>query len=218
MNVLDTLKKEYEGFMSSVKDSNVITEFGSDLKQKIGEKLMSEFRSFSERVYNKETEVINSGLGLLKKQNQFTIENKSQENNKIEKSDISLLKKAIGLNETSIIKGENKKYLSQQFSGKKEIGKAIGKYRVTEAELKTYSERYLGKKVNSEEFRKSPLLQERYIENKIKYLRSRGYNDDEIFAIHYGGLNYDINRKSVKDYIEKGKKHLNFLTKKQNKI
>lgn len=91
---------------------------------------------------------------------------------------------AIAYNET---RGEKSPYTFKRFSGVKEYGDALGKYQVTEGELKTYSERYLGKKVTAKEFMSSPKLQEKYMKNKIMYYDRLGYTPEQIADIHRMG-------------------------------
>lgn len=123
------------------------------------------------------------------------------------------IRDAIALNETSIIP-EAKKYTFTRFSGIKALGRAMGKYQITEGELKDYAEKYLGQKVTAKQFLNSPALQDKYMLAKIERLRSElGMTDDQIFAAHFGGINYNINRKSVQEYIKRGLNHLNNLSK-----
>mgnify|MGYP001574589645 FL=1 len=97
-------------------------------------------------------------------------------------------KQKISYNETRGVQGDV--YSFRQPSGSKTLGDAIGKYQVTEGELKTYAKRYLGRDVGSVEFRLSPNLQEQYMDAKIRYLRRALHQpDDEILAIHRGGMN-----------------------------
>jgi hypothetical protein len=94
--------------------------------------------------------------------------------------------KAIGTNETSVVKGN--KYTSSQLSGYKNLGKALGKYRVTEGELKSYATRYLGRPVTKQEFLNSPTLQDTYMTKKAEYLSKQGYTPQEIADIHNKGM------------------------------
>lgn len=58
-----------------------------------------------------------------------------------------------------------------------------GKYQVNEQTLKTYSKKFLGKEVTPEEFLKSPELQEKFMENAIKHLRTLGAKSLDAFLI-----------------------------------
>lgn len=94
--------------------------------------------------------------------------------------------KAIASNETGIVKGN--KYISSQYSNLSSLGQALGKYRVTEGELKSYAPRYLGKPITKKEFLSSPKIQDTYMTNKAKYLNQQGYSPQEIADIHNKGI------------------------------
>lgn len=83
---------------------------------------------------------------------------------------------------------EGKKYQFRKFSGSKAMGDDIGKYQVTEGELKSYSKDFLGRVVTGDEFAASPEIQETYMNNKVRRLREDGLTDEEIAAFHRGGL------------------------------
>jgi len=107
-------------------------------------------------------------------------------------------------------RGEKRPYSFSQFSGKKELGKALGAYQVTEGELKSYAKKYLGKAVTAQEFLKDPKMQEDYIKNKVESLLSRGLSVPQILAVHrYGGSDLtDEGLKKVtqkaRDYVKEG--------------
>lgn len=116
---------------------------------------------------------------------------------------------ALGMSETSIIP-EEQRYSSSQFSGKPKLGDALGKYRVTENELKHYSPRYLGIEVTRKEFLENPGLQDRYVLNKFKTLTEKDkYTLEQVADIHNKGIQKssdpgsDIyqNPKYVNDFI-----------------
>ena len=119
----------------------------------------------------------------------------------------STIAKRIARNETGIIHPD-KQYSFRKKSGNKKFGDDLGKYQITEGELRSYSKRYLGRQVTAEEFINSPELQDSYMNNKIDYLRERGYSINEILATHRGGANYDPEDTKIKRYIESGKKPL----------
>lgn len=136
----------------------------------------------------------------LRDGNQFTIEQPQP--------DYSKLVHAIGMNETSVIP-EDKRYIYSRNSGKKELGRALGKYQVTEGELKTYAPQYLGRPINSKEFLSNPQLQDQYMTAKVKRFKEEmNASDDDVLAMHFGGMNYDKNRKSVQEYVTRGKQFL----------
>lgn len=97
------------------------------------------------------------------------------------------VRRAIASNETSVIP-EREKYLSSQSSGVKAFGKAMGKYRVTEAELKSYGPRFLGEAVDSKKFMNEPWLQDRYMTQKIAHYKNLGYTNEQIADIHNKGI------------------------------
>lgn len=113
--------------------------------------------------------------------------------------------KAIASNETSIVKGN--KYISSQPSGFSPSDRALGKYRVTEAELASYAKRYLGKKVTPQEFLKSPIIQDNYLYNKAQHLANKGYTLQDIADIHNKGIKKSYPANSGKyqnpDYVNK---------------
>jgi len=113
---------------------------------------------------------------------------------------------SIGMNETSIIP-EGERYTFTRDSGKKELGRALGKYQVTEGELKTYGERYLGSPISSREFLENPSFQDRYMSNKAKYLADQGYTPQQIADIHYSGFTNSSDPGSdiyqTEDYVNK---------------
>ena len=105
-----------------------------------------------------------------------------------------------------VSRDELERYSFKRYSGKKQLGYALGKYGVTEGELKTYSQRYLGRNVSAEEFLNNPALQDAYMENKLTYWRERGIDDDNLIALHRGGLNAQVSQ--YQDYVNKVKSYL----------
>ena len=115
-------------------------------------------------------------------------------------------KNRIARNETSIIP-ENEKYSFRQPSGNKSIGDALGKYQITEGELKTYAPRFIGRQVTTDEFLNSPDIQERYLDEKFNFYSKQGYSPSEISWIHRRGITNAYNpgdERFLKDeYVEK---------------
>lgn len=119
--------------------------------------------------------------------------------------------------------GQSDQYGSSQPSGNKKDGDALGAYRVTESELKTYAPRFLGKSVTKGEFLSNPSLQDSYMKEKISSLLRRGLTSDEVLAVHRDGMS-DLTKEGLKKkvegrsgYVEAGKKatrSLNDLNKK----
>jgi len=93
---------------------------------------------------------------------------------------------AIGENETGGVKGDRYKYT--RYSGDKNLGNALGKYQVTEGELKTYGPRYMKRAITSKEFLSNPSLQDEYIQNKALHLANQGYQPEDIADIHRMGI------------------------------
>lgn len=95
------------------------------------------------------------------------------------------VREAIAYNETRGVKGDP--YLTSQPSGVKSFGNAMGKYRVTEAELKTYAPIYTGKTISPKEFQNSKTAQDQYMDSKIAYYSKKGYTPQQIADIHRSG-------------------------------
>lgn len=92
---------------------------------------------------------------------------------------------AIAANETSIVKGD--KYKFAKPSGNPALGRDLGKYQVTEGELKTYGKRYLGEPISGNNFLASSTAQDRYVATKAKMLSEKGYTPQQIADIHRRG-------------------------------
>ncbi len=92
--------------------------------------------------------------------------------------------KGIASNET---KGVKNPYAFSQPSGKASLGRALGKYQITEADLKRLSQRYLGRVVSPQEFLANPKLQDTFMKNRIAYQLSQGYSPEQIADIHRSG-------------------------------
>lgn len=125
---------------------------------------------------------------------------------KTDSINVPKLQSAIASNETG---GEKTPYTFSQPSGDKKLGKALGKYQVTEGELKSYGEKLLGEHITAKEFLASPKLQDQYIQAKIKYLQGKGLTTaSQILAAHRGGFsNLDAIPSKIKqyqDYVDKG--------------
>lgn len=102
------------------------------------------------------------------------------------KIDLNKLAEALAHNETRGVKGDPYKF--SRPSGDKNLGKALGKYQVTEGDLKTYAQRYIGQPISSKEFLASSTAQDNYIKNKAKYFADKGYSPDQIADIHRSGF------------------------------
>jgi hypothetical protein len=99
--------------------------------------------------------------------------------------DPAKVREAIAYNETRGVQGDP--YLYKRYSGMKNLGDAIGRYQVTEGEIKTYAPKYLGKPVDINEFRKSKSAQDQYMDAKISYYSNKGYTPQQIADIHRAG-------------------------------
>lgn len=123
-----------------------------------------------------------------------------------------MIRGAVGNNETG---GEKTPYSFYRFSGNKSLGNALGRYQITEGELKTYAKRLLGQTVTSRQFLSTPKLQDKYMDAKIEYLKAKGLSVEEILAAHRGGFS-DLSKmadkvKQYKGYVDKA---MEFLYKK----
>lgn len=104
----------------------------------------------------------------------------------MQENDTQRIKDAIAFNET---RGETNKYGSRQSSNVRGLGDAVGKYRVTEGEFTTNVKRFLpGESVTFDDFRRSPTLQERYMDGKIEFLRNEGWQAEDIISMHFMGM------------------------------
>lgn len=119
---------------------------------------------------------------------------------------INKIRESIADNETGIIK-DGEEYDYSRYSGREDLGMAMGKYQVTEGELKTYAPVYLGRTVTPKDFQNSSALQEEYITAKIKYLIDKGYTPQQIADIHNKGMTNSSSPGDTKyqsnDYVDK---------------
>lgn len=93
---------------------------------------------------------------------------------------------ALAHNETGIVKGDPYKF--KQPSGNRKFGQALGRYQVTEGELKTYGPRYLGAPITPVQFLASSTAQDNYVANKALELSKQGYTPQQIADIHRRGI------------------------------
>lgn len=93
---------------------------------------------------------------------------------------------ALAHNETRGVKGDP--YAFSQPSGDPAMGQAMGKYQVTEGELKTWGKDFMGAPVDPKQFQADPALQETYMKKKTEALIKAGATPEQIFAMHRGGL------------------------------
>lgn len=107
----------------------------------------------------------------------------------IDNQEVSRIKDNIGRAETSIVK---EPYSFSQWSHKQlgpasPLGKALGKYQITEARLREKAEAFLGKKVTPQQFLKSPELQDKFIENQIRWQLDNGMTENQVYGTHRRG-------------------------------
>lgn len=107
---------------------------------------------------------------------------------------------AIAQNETSVVKGDP--YSTWQPSGNPKMGKALGKYRVTEASLKEHAPNYIGRPVTTKEFLSSPGLQDQYMTGMATKLSQQDYTPQQIADIHRSGTTLENGYKN-QDYVNK---------------
>lgn len=112
---------------------------------------------------------------------------------------------AIASNETGIVKGNA--YASSQPSGYSPTDMALGRYRVTAAELASYGKKYLGKNVTPQQFLNSAQSQDDYMYNKAQHLANKGYTLQDIADIHNKGIKHSYPPNSGQyqspDYVNK---------------
>lgn len=118
---------------------------------------------------------------------------------------IDRVAQSIAHNETGVI--QDNPYAFKQPSGNKKIGNALGKYQVTEGELKSYAPRYIGQPISSKEFLASTTAQDNYIKGKIKYYTDQGYTPQQVADIHRRGFSKSSapgsNTYQDPDYVQK---------------
>lgn len=119
--------------------------------------------------------------------NKEVINNPAVDNKEITagKSIKSLLD-SIAFVETNTVKGD--KYSYRKPSGNKELGDDLGKYQVTEGELKDYAKLLLGRRITTEEFLASGDIQEEYMNAKVRFLLDEGLSPEEVVALHAQGM------------------------------
>mgnify|MGYP001610880897 CR=1 FL=1 len=96
-------------------------------------------------------------------------------------------------------RGEKSPYEFKKFSGKKELGLALGAYQITEARLKENAKKFLNRIVSTKEFLSSSKLQDQFIRADIQESRELGIPNEEIIRQHRGG--YKAGGKEYQDYV-----------------
>jgi len=114
-------------------------------------------------------------------------------------------------------RGEKNPYSFYQHSGIDELGDALGAYQITEAKLNELSQKFLGRKVNRDEFLKDPSLQDRYVESQIKYLLDNNFKVNSLFTAHRGGWS-DMSRQATIKRNSKYKQYMDEATKKYKEL
>ena len=94
---------------------------------------------------------------------------------------------AIAKNETGGVVLQNP-YKFHKPSGSKAMGEDLGKYQITEAELRENAKKFIGRSVTKAEFLADPKLQDDYMKGKIKFLTDAGVSVDGIIALHSQGM------------------------------
>jgi len=84
-------------------------------------------------------------------------------------------------------------------SGSKSLGKDLGKYQVTEGELRSFGKRFLGRIPTPREFLASPELQEKYMDNKIQFLLEEGVPLYGMYSLHTEGMSGWCDIRVLKD-------------------
>lgn len=107
---------------------------------------------------------------------------------------------SIAANETSVVNGDP--YSTWQPSGSQKMGKALGKYRVTEATLQAHAPQFLGQPVTTKQFLGSPSMQDNYMKNMSNYYTQKGYTPQQIADIHRSGSTLESGYRDA-DYVNK---------------
>lgn len=96
------------------------------------------------------------------------------------------VREAIAHNETRGVAGDP--YAFSRDSGAPSLGRALGRYQVTEGEFKTYGPKYLRQNISADQFLKSKGYQDTYMNMKIAKLTEQGYTPQQIADIHFSGF------------------------------
>jgi len=137
------------------------------------------------------------------------------------KMDTKKLIEAIGYTESRGQGTDAERYAFSRDSGYKHLGKAIGKYQVTEGEIKDYGEKILGRKITPDEFQKNPQLQEEYMQKKVELMQNDAPDatPEELMALHNKGLpgraDPEVRKSKVNeagDYVSTGMRYMNGQT------
>ncbi len=119
--------------------------------------------------------------------------------------DVEKFLNSIGSNETGGVQGN--RYAFSQPSGSSSLGNALGKYQVTEGELKSYGKRFLGQDITPQQYLASTTAQDNYMRGKANYYAGQGYSPQEIADIHRKGIKNSFPAGSGKfqspDYVNK---------------
>lgn len=140
----------------------------------------------------------------LKNGNTYTYTYPSTQTIVIPPLDIDKYLKAISQIETGNVKGNPYKF--HQPSGNPALGRALGKYQITEAELRKNMKRYIGSNTTPDQFLNSPDIQDKYAINQAKYRNSLGYTPQQIADFHRAGTGI-LNTPEGKDYYPGSQKY-----------
>lgn len=130
---------------------------------------------------------------------------------------IKRMRDAIAFNESRGEGTDQERYAFSRDSGRPDLGKAIGRYQVTEGEINDYAELILGRKITPQEFQQNPKLQDEYVDKKLEMILrdAPDATEDEILALHRGGLpgraDPEVRKdkvKQYKEYVDSGKQFL----------
>ena len=129
------------------------------------------------------------GAGLADKTMTDTINYEREEKPKQIRRPVKDLQSALRYVES---RGEKNPYSFSKWSDpeagpQSRYGKDLGAYQITSARLREKSEDFLGRQVTPEEFLKKPTLQDKFVEEQFKWLRSHGLTDEEMIAVHRHG-------------------------------
>jgi len=114
-------------------------------------------------------------------------------------------------------RGEKNPYSFSQWSNKNlgpasPLGKALGRYQITEARLKEKAKDFLGKTVSSQEFLANPSLQDAFIKAQVAWQKANGLSDEEVLATHRRGWG-NMKPEQLKKAVETSKGYIEMATK-----
>ncbi len=128
---------------------------------------------------------------------------------------VANIREAIGYNESRGVK--NPYSFSQPSSKENTLGNALGRYQVTEAELRERSKQFTGKLITPKQFLSDPKVQDRYLEGKANFLLGQGFTPEDVAAAHRGGFS-DRTDAARKKRLEERKGYVSEFLSEYNRL